>query len=91
MRKFKLDELPQFYNILRGDMSLIGPRPKLHQYAAMFNTPYKPGISGAATIYFRKEEEILSGIPALERELFYKEHIKPVKARIDVCYICQSK
>lgn len=90
LRRFKLDELPQFYNIIRGDMSLIGPRPKLHQYAAIFNMPYRPGISGAATIFFRNEEEILRDIPALELELYYKEHIKPVKARLDVCYMCNA-
>ena len=90
LRKLKLDELPQFYNILRGEMSLIGPRPKLHQYAAMFNMPYRPGISGAATVFFRNEEEILREVPELELESYYKEHIKPAKVRLDVCYMCRA-
>jgi len=90
LRKLKLDELPQFYNILRGDMSLIGPRPKLPQYAVVFNMPYRPGISGAATIVFRREEEVLRNFNGDEVEAFYERHIKPCKARIDTCYMCKA-
>jgi lipopolysaccharide/colanic/teichoic acid biosynthesis glycosyltransferase len=88
LRKLKLDEIPQFYNVVRGDMSLVGPRPKLQRYAALINMPYRPGITGAASIAFRCEEEMLSSIPAAKLEEYYHLQIKPVKAQIDACYMC---
>jgi lipopolysaccharide/colanic/teichoic acid biosynthesis glycosyltransferase len=86
LRRFKLDEIPQFWNVLRGDMCLVGPRPKLPHHEAL-HLDCRPGITGVATLAFRREEEFLASIPAHELEAFYELFVKPAKAKMDLEYM----
>ena len=86
MRRYDLDELPQFWNVLRGDMSLVGPRPKLPHHV-QFHMPCRPGLTGAAAQAFRKEAELLSLIPDDEVEAFYETFVKPAQAKLDLEYM----
>lgn len=89
LRRWKLDELPQLFNVLRGDMSVIGPRPKLpnHQVGQMC---CKPGLTGAATLAFAQEEAILAGVPRHELDVFYHEVVLPFKQELDDEYMARA-
>ena len=86
LRHYKLDELPQLINVLRGDMSLVGPRPEVRRYVERFASDYerilrvRPGITDFAAIEFRDEEAILAKATDPERE--YVESILPTKIRL---------
>jgi lipopolysaccharide/colanic/teichoic acid biosynthesis glycosyltransferase len=95
LRKFKLDELPQIINVLLGQMSMVGPRPHLPEVFA-FRPEYKsflelrPGITGAATVRFHREEETLKPLPWAELRKFYIDTILPEKVRMEVEYAEQA-
>ncbi|MEE9442259.1 MAG: sugar transferase [candidate division Zixibacteria bacterium] len=91
LRKTKLDELPQFMNVLIGDMSLVGPRPEVPRYVALYNEEQKqvlsvrPGLTDPASIAYRNEEEILAGYEDSEKA--YIEEIMPAKLELNLEYI----
>lgn len=94
LRKLRLDELPQIWNVIRGDISFVGPRPPLRVYVEDFPTLYaqvlkaKPGITGLATLVFHQHEEwLLSGCAtAEETDLVYRQRCVPRKAQLDLIY-----
>ena len=90
LRKHKLDELPQLLNVLRGEMSLIGPRPRLPHHMKEQDLPFRPGLTGAATLAFRCEEEMLKDIPDHELESYNSRTIIPLKRKLDWDYMGQA-
>lgn len=91
LRRTKLDELPQFWNVMRGDMSLVGPRPETPKYVAMYTDNQRkvlsvlPGLTDPASITYRHEEELLGQQSDPER--FYIEHLLPRKLTLNRQYI----
>ena len=84
LRHYKLDELPQLFNVLKGDMSLVGPRPEVPRYVACYSPEdralmftLRPGITDNASIEFRHESEMLAASP--NPELTYIQEVLPIK------------
>ena len=94
LRRWRLDEIPQIVNVLRGDMSVVGPRPPLRQYVEAFPDLYAevlampPGVTGLATlIYHRHEERLLARCASAEEtHALYARACVPRKARLDLIY-----
>lgn len=91
LRKYKLDELPQLINVLKGDMSLVGPRPEVRKYVDLYDDnqkeilKVKPGITDIASITFRNENDLLSQSPNPER--YYIQEIMPKKISLSLEYV----
>ncbi len=82
----KLDELPQLINVALGDMSFVGPRPKIAQHENLCML-CRPGITGAATIQFTHEEGLIEGVPEELVERYVTTVFNPEKCRLDIHYI----
>ncbi len=91
LRKTKVDELPQLWNVLIGDMSLVGPRPEVPKYVAMYNAEQRlvlsvrPGITSMASIAYINENEVLGRSSDPERT--YVEEVMPAKLALDLRYV----
>jgi lipopolysaccharide/colanic/teichoic acid biosynthesis glycosyltransferase len=90
LRQWKLDEFPQFFNVLLGEMSLVGPRPEDPRYIEHYTDEerkvlsVKPGVTGVSQILFRNEEEMLD---VDDPEKYYISCIMPQKLRVDLAYV----
>ena len=94
LRRFKLDELPQLLNVLRGEMTLVGPRPEVPRYVALYTQAQRavlrlvPGITDPASIRYRDEAAELAR--AADPERFYIDEIMPEKIRLNLEYAARA-
>lgn len=95
LRRYRLDEIPQLLNVIKGDMSFVGPRPPLRQYTESHRVLYtkvleaKPGITGLASLYFHRHEERLlkEATSQVETDEIYVRRCIPRKAKLDLIYL----
>lgn len=91
LRKYKLDELPQLFNVIKGEMSLVGPRPEVPKYVALYTSEQRrvlevlPGITDLASMKFHNESELLQDMNNSEN--FYIHEIMPRKLELNMEYI----
>ena len=91
LRKYKLDELPQLINVLKGEMSMVGPRPELREYVDLYTEEQKkilsvlPGITDWASLQYRQENDLLAAAP--DPEQYYIEKIMQAKLQLNKRYI----
>jgi len=93
LRRFKLDELPQLWNVLKGEMSLVGPRPEVPRYVETYSAvqrrvlSVRPGITDPASITYRQEEDLLGA--QADADCYYREVVLPDKLRLNLEYLEQ--
>lgn len=91
LRKIKMDELPQLINVLKGEMSFVGPRPEVKKFVDLYTSEQRrvldvaPGMTDYASILFRNENELLAG--KSDPVAFYMDHIMPQKLQLNLKYI----
>jgi lipopolysaccharide/colanic/teichoic acid biosynthesis glycosyltransferase len=91
LRKYKIDELPQLLNIFLGDMSVVGPRPEVPKYVAMYSTEQRqvlsvrPGLTDYASLEYFKENELLAAADNPEKT--YIDEVMPAKLALNMKYI----
>lgn len=91
LRKYKVDELPQLINVLKGDMSLVGPRPEVRKYVDLYSKnqmkvlDFRPGITDVSSIRYSNENEVLEN--QSEPEKYYIEVIMPEKIKYNLEYL----
>jgi len=92
LRKAKLDELPQLWNVLKGEMSLVGPRPEVEKYVNLWEPTLRdivlsvrPGITGLTQVRYRHEESLLA--QQADPETYYRETLLPLKLQSDAEYV----
>jgi lipopolysaccharide/colanic/teichoic acid biosynthesis glycosyltransferase len=91
LRRLKLDELPQLWNVLNGDMSLVGPRPEVSRYVESYSVSQRrvltvrPGITDPASIAYRQEEQLLGAQP--DPDLYYRYVVLPEKLSMNLQYV----
>ncbi len=93
LRTSKLDELPQLVNVVRGEMSFVGPRPEVPRYVALYTREQRrvlevrPGLTDPATVLFRDEEALLGTVEEARREAYYVNEVLPRKLAINLQYV----
>jgi lipopolysaccharide/colanic/teichoic acid biosynthesis glycosyltransferase len=94
LRKFKMDELPQFINVLLGDMSIVGPRPEVKKFVDMYTQEQRkvlsvrPGITDYASILYKNENDVLASYP--DPEQAYIDIVMPHKLGINLNYVAHQ-
>ncbi len=97
LRASKLDELPQLLNVVRGEMSFVGPRPEVPRYVALYTREQRevlqvrPGLTDPATVLFRDEETLLGAVEETRREAYYVNEVLPRKLALNLQYVEQAR